>query len=94
MVDDQIMRTLGLTPTGQTRVFTSNSQGLPERCDVYDIELEIVNSSGQASWKIQPLAVLARPLINLSNNGMLGRDVLDMGLLTYDGPGRQFSLAY
>lgn len=94
MVDDQLMRTLGLTPTSQTQILTSGSQGVPEVCDVYDIELEVLGRNGQPSWILQPLEVLARPLLNQSTSGMIGRDVLDLALLEYDGPSQSFSLSY
>lgn len=94
LVNDQIMRTLALTPTDQAKVLTSASVGVPEVYDVFDVELEIVNRKGQASWTLQPLAVLAKHLPNQGTDGMLGRDVLGRGVLEYDGPRAQFSLAY
>lgn len=94
MVDDQMMRTLGLTPTSQTELLTSASQGVPELCDVYDIELEIIGRNNHPSWVLQPLEVLGRPLLNQSTNGMIGRDILGGAVLEYDGPRQQFTLNY
>lgn len=94
MLDEGLIRTLQLTPTGQARVLTSQSRGVPEPCDVYDVELEIINRTGNPPWRIQPLQVLARPLHNQSTGGMLGRDVLSMGVLVFDGPRSIFSLTY
>lgn len=93
MVDEQTMRSLNLTPTGQTRVMTSSSGGLPEPCDVYDVCLEILGK-GDSTWKIDPLQVLARPLLNQSTQGMIGRDVLDRTVLIYDGPRGLFKLVH
>lgn len=94
MIDEGLMRSLQLSPTSQTRVLTSQSRGVPEPCDVYDVELEILNRTGNPSWRIQPLAVLVRPLHNQSTGGMLGRDVLYRGILHFDGPRMVFSLTY
>jgi predicted aspartyl protease len=94
MVDEQIMRTLALTPTSQTRLLTSTTQGVSQACDVYDVELQILGRAGQPFWTFQPLEVLARPLLNQSTNGMLGRDILDLAVLTYDGPRQEFSLSF
>lgn len=94
MIDEGLVRTLQLTPTSQARVLTTQSRGVPEPCDVYDVELEVINRTGNPSWRIQPLQVLARPLHNLSIGGMLGRDVLCLGVLIFDGPRNQFSLDY
>lgn len=94
MIDESLIRSLQLTPTDQARVLTSQSRGVPEPCDVYDVELEIINRTGNPSWRVQPLQVLARPLHNQSMGGMLGRDVLSLGVLIYDGPRKFFSLTY
>lgn len=95
MLNSQAMRSLGLTPTSQTRVLTSGSRGVPEPCDVYDIELEILNRvHPQQSWRIPALEVLARSLENQGTDGMLGRDVLKLGILFYDGPRGVFSIDY
>jgi hypothetical protein len=94
LVNDQIMRTLALTPTDQAKVLTSASVGVPEVYDVFDVALEIVNRKGQPSWVLQPLAVLAKHLPNQGTDGMLGRDVLSLGILEYDGPRAQFKLTY
>lgn len=94
LVNDQIMRTLALTPTDQAKVLTSASVGVPEVYDVFDVELEIINRKGQPSWTLQPLAVLAKHLPNQGTDGMLGRDVLGLGVLEYDGPRAVFKLMY
>lgn len=94
MVDDSLMRILQLTPTSQTWVLSSTAGGVPVPCDVFDVSLEIPNHSGMPSWKIGALAVLARPLLNQSTQGMLGRDVLNLAVLEYDGPRGKFTLRY
>jgi predicted aspartyl protease len=93
MLSSQLMRSLGIEPTGQTRLLTSGSKGVPEPCNVYDIQLEIANRT-QPTWRIPALEVLALPLENQGTDGMLGRDVLRLGILHYDGPRNQFTLDY
>lgn len=87
------MRSLGISPTSQARILTSGSKGVPELCDVYDIELEIKNPT-QSPWRIPALEVLALPLENQGTEGMLGRDILQLGILHYDGPRNTFTLDY
>lgn len=94
MLNEQFMRSLGLKPTGQARVLTSGSRGVPEPCNVYDVSLEIKGSPTQEAWKIPLTAVLARSLENQGTDGMIGRDILKMGILKYDGPRETFSLTY
>lgn len=94
MVDSSLMLALGLTPTGQTRVLSSTAGGVPVPCDVYDISVEIPNHSGIPSFRLPAIEALARPLLNQSAQGMLGRDVLKAAVLEYDGPRGTFVLSY
>ena len=94
MLNDQIMRSLGLEATDQARLLTSGSKGVAETCDVFDVELSIANPIHLQPWRFPAIAVLVRPLLNLSADGMLGRDVLGTGILHYDGPLQRFTLDY
>lgn len=93
MVDEQIMRTLGLTAINQRRVLTSESMGVAQLCDVYDVALDVVNK-GMASWRLSAIQVLARPLMNDELHGGIGRDALNLAKLTYDGPQAIFTIDY
>lgn len=96
MVDEQHMRSLGLgamDAIDQAQVLTSESRGVPELCDVYDIELEVSNP-GQSPWVIRPLQAIARPLMSETYGGMLARDVLNATVLSYDGPRQRFTIDY
>jgi len=94
MVDTSLMLALGLSPTGQTRVLSSTAQGVPVPCDVYDISLELPNHSGIPAFRLPTLEALARPLPNQYAQGMLGRDVLKLAVLEYDGPRGTYVLSY
>lgn len=96
MVDEQTLRSLGLTSLDaidQAEVLTSESRGQPELCDVYDIELAVLNP-GQEPWSIRSLQVIARPLMSDVYGGMLARDVLQLAVLHYDGPRGHFTIDY
>ncbi len=93
MVDEQIMRTLGLTAINQRKVLTSESKGVAQRCNVYDIGLEIRNG-GDAPWRIPNVEANGRPLMSETVNGVLGRDVLSLVVLRYDGPLKRFTIDY
>jgi len=93
MISDQIARSLRLQVTDQTRMYTANSKGVDETCDICDVELEILNPV-QRSWRIPALPVVVRPLLNISMDGMIGRDLLALGVLHYDGPRARFTLDY
>jgi hypothetical protein len=93
MVDEQIMRTLGLSAVNQREVLTSESQGQAKICNVYDIGLEIPNG-GSAPWKISSVEANGRPLMSESVQGVLGRDVLSQVVLIYNGPLLTYSIDY
>ena len=95
MIRDSLLLSLGLTvPTGWADVLTSESRGRGEKCPVFDVEIEIKNPVLQKHWRIPAMEVLARPLNNVSTDGMLGRDVLRQGILHYDGPQDHFTIDY
>jgi hypothetical protein len=93
LVEEQIMRTLNLSVINQHRVVTSESKGIPQLCDVYDISLEVINRGGQ-SWRISSVQALARPLLDEAVHGVIGRDLLDRAVLTYNGPQQVFHIDY
>lgn len=90
MVNDQHMRSLGVPPRGSRRVLTSAGEAL---CDTFDVELRI-ESRGEPPFLLPAIEILARPLLNLSIDGMLGRDVLDRLVFTLDGPQQRFTLEW
>jgi hypothetical protein len=92
MISEQFVRTLQLPVIDQRPILTSSSNGLPEMCNVYDVELTLVGKSGQP-FRGFHLPVFGRPLLNQSTDGMIGRDILDQLVLTYDGPRKQFTLS-
>jgi len=92
MLGEQIFRTLDLQPTGQARIHTSTSGVQGEPCDTYDVSLAIKNRANEAIWTVQPIEVLARPLIGQSIDGMIGRDLLNQCVLEYDGPRKVFRI--
>ena len=93
LVDEQITRTLGLAAINQRKVLTSESRGIAQLCNLYDVSLEIRNGGAQP-WKIPAIAALGRPLMDDSLHGVIGRDVLDTVLFVYDGPQQTFTIDY
>lgn len=49
---------------------------------------------GDAPFVVPALEILARPLFNLSIDGMLGRDVPGRLVLTIDGPRQRYWIEY
>jgi hypothetical protein len=93
MISSDLARSLRLEATSQTRLYTSGSKGVDETYDVCDVELEIRNPV-QRSWRLPAIEVVVRPLLNISMDGMIGRDLLRLGILHYNGPLERFTLDY
>jgi hypothetical protein len=85
MVSEQLMRSLRLERTGQTRVVTSTSGPTGQPSDVFGVELELFPQMPQ-SKRWGAVDVVGRPFDGLSIDGLLGRDLLSYMVLTYNGP--------
>ena len=60
----------------------------------YDVMLVILGAAQGQAWIIQALPVIESALSHQGIQGLIGRDVLDRGLLIYNGGAAQFTLAY
>jgi Aspartyl protease len=95
-IDPSVLRSLNLTPTGKASVNTPTTGGAPEVRDQYDVSLLIPGSlETHAPLYIPTLAVIEAELfVQQGFHALIGRDVLEMCILIYNGPVGQFSLAY
>lgn len=93
-IDPEVIRTLGLTPTGTVPVRTPSTGQGTHPAEQYDVRLIIPGPAGEAPLIIQALAVLCMDLKVQGFRALIGRDVLSMCQLTYWGRGNVVSLAY
>lgn len=95
-VDPSILQALALTPTGVATVNTPSTGSKPHIADQYDVLLVVPG----ALQTHEPLVIPNMPVISAELlvaqgfHALIGRDVLSMCLLEYNGPTRSFSLAY
>lgn len=94
LLDDQIIRALGLQPIDSVRFHSASTKGVPARCDVVDVCLILGGISTAATWRADPLKVLSSAMLNSSHQGLLGRDVLDRLLLAWNGPAQSLVMSY
>ena len=93
MLSDQIMRTLNLPVRAKSRVHTSTTDAQGAECDVFDVSPTLLPHLLQPrSW--EAIEVLSTPLLNHGIAGLLGRDLLQYLVLTYDGPRGEARLVY
>ena len=94
-VDPSILNQLGLIPTGSCQVNTPTTGPQPAQSALYDVSFFIPAGPGQPPFAIQTMPAIASDLLCLQGfHVLVGRSVLRNCLLTYDGLGGLFSLAY
>ncbi len=95
-VDPSVLSALGLSPTGSAPMITPSTGTTPHIADQYDISLLIPS----ATTSQLPLVFHAMPvacvelLLAQGFHALIGRDVLQQCLLTYNGNRNWFTLAY
>ncbi len=90
-----VFQQLHLTPYGRTPIRTpSTTPGAPHWCDQYLIILTFL--CGMGKYPFPPVSVIASEDFHPDEEvqGILGRDILDRGILNYHGPERTFTLAF
>lgn len=94
VVDVSLVTALGLNPTGTVMVHTPSTQGNAVPLYQYDLMLYVPGSVQGAGWLIEALPVTASSFAGQAIEGLIGRDILDRGLLVYNGTGGHLTLAY
>jgi hypothetical protein len=93
-VDPDLIRILGLQPTGRTAIRTPSTGGAVHHCDQYDVSLFIAGSTPSAGHLVEAMPVITTHVRSLGLDGLLGRDVLNNCILIYNGSASTFTLAY
>lgn len=86
-VSHGVVKKLKLVPRGTVQVYTSHKK--PETRNEFDISL-----SFDARTCLTIVKVLDATLQNSSIDCLIGRDVLDHGILTYNGPKKRVILKF
>jgi hypothetical protein len=93
-VDPAIIQALALSPTGSTQMFTPSTGAQGHITDQYDAGLQIYCAMTQAPLEIPIIAVVASDLRVQGIDALIGRDVLQYCLLSYNGQSGFFTLAF
>ena len=92
-IDPSIITQLGITPRGITTIQTPSTQGQPHQVQQYDVSIAIpLANAGVQTFHAVP--VVTTPLSSQGIQGLLGRDILNYGLFTYNGPARIHLLGF
>ena len=95
-VDPSVLMPLGLTPTGVVAISTPTTGSAPVFKDQYDVGLLVPPATPtHLPLVIQNLPVVCTDLLLAQGfHALIGRDILSICLMTYDGQAGFFSLAY
>jgi predicted aspartyl protease len=91
-IDSQLVRTLGLQPSGSTLLMLPVPSGGAQQYQEFEISLILLHA--RLNYSIGTLTVVAAPLTAQGIEVLLGRDVLKSCLLVYDGEAASFTLAF
>jgi predicted aspartyl protease len=91
-IDESVLKSLGLTPTGTTQILTPSTKGTPVVCATYDILLAVYHAKFPLVQTTLP--VIASDFTGQTIQGLIGCDVLRECLLVLDGASGQFTLAF
>ena len=93
-VDSSVIKRLQLTPSGTTVIHTPSTGVCPHTCNQFDIGIGIVMDNNQIHLSGMVIPVIESDLNSQGIQALLGRDLLDQGILVYDGHRRHLTLAF
>jgi hypothetical protein len=86
-VDPAVLDALALTPTGSVLVATASTGSAPHPLDQYDVAIVVPGASpNHAPPFVENIPVLSAELLQQHGfHALIGRDILSLCLLSYDG---------
>jgi predicted aspartyl protease len=92
-VDSEIIRQLGIQPTGVVEIVTPSTGNLPHQCNQYDLAIG-VPLGGNNFHIIESLPVIEASFSHQGHQALIGRDILSQGLLIYNGTENTLTIAF
>lgn len=95
-IDPSVLNALALTPTGSVLVNTPSTGSTPHAADQFDVAIIVPGASpSHTPLFVENIAVLSADLLQAQGfHALIGRDILSLCLLSYDGMTGSFTLAY
>lgn len=94
VIDSSLIQSLGLNPTGTVMCHTPSTAGTAVPMYQYDLMIYVPGAVNGQGWLIDSIAVMASSFAGQTIHGLIGRDIIDRGLLVYNGHAGHFTLAY
>jgi predicted aspartyl protease len=93
-LDPAVIGKLGLVPSGTASIHTPSTGCKSYICNQFDVAVGIVMDAKQVHLSSLIIPVIESDLNAQGFQALLGRDVLDQGILIYDGHRRLLTLAF
>jgi len=93
-VDASRLASLGISPIDSCQYHSSSTQGVAAECDVYPVSLALGTLADQNLWRFDPFKIMATALREHGHHGLLGRDILDLVQLDWNGPTGSLVILY
>ncbi len=93
-VDPRLIQPLGLSATGTVLCPTPSTAGTAVPMFQYDLMVYVPGAGVGNGWFVEAIPVMASSFAGQNIDGFIGRDILDRGLLVYNGSSGHFTLAY
>jgi hypothetical protein len=93
-VDSTVIQRLQLVPSGTVPVHTPSTSGTPHICSQFDIGIGLLMDNGQVHSPGLVIPVIESDLGSQGIQALLGRNLLEQGILIYDGRRRLLTLAF
>lgn len=89
-----VLSRLGLTPKGFIDVHTPSTGSAPHKAAIYDVAVAILGRTPFDSHWLPAIQVTESDFTVQGIQGLIGRDILSRGRLTYSGPDQIFYLSF
>jgi hypothetical protein len=93
-MDMEIIKRLGLTPSGSTTILTPSTGANPVCVNQYDVSIHISFPHASMSYGWANVGLIEADLASQGIQALIGRDILGNGLLIYDGQSGTFTLSF
>jgi hypothetical protein len=95
-IDSRAFLSLGLQSVGIIFTSTASTGAKPQICEQYKLSLTVLHPSGdpRLHYIADPVTVTHADLLPYNEPVLIGCDLLNRWVFTYDGPAGEFTLAY
>jgi hypothetical protein len=88
-----LLAPLGIVPTGSIQLHTPSTGGNPVQCDQYEVGIVFARALPNP-WPVDILPIFECQKFIGTYQGLLGRDILDQSVLTYNSFGQTVTISF